>query len=110
MVYINNVDIKCKGNTLRLEKHQGGAIMKISPITTYQNSFRGNVSHNQNLKRYCEPRTGVYYYYNENKLNQNKSNTGVVNFIRKLADKFVAMSEASSSSSISPDFDGVLYL
>ena len=83
-------------------KHQGGVIMRIYPINQSPIMFRGNsnnVQHSHStMKRYCEPRTGVYYYYDSFESEKNNKKQGFSNFINNISEKFHNLSKEISNT------------
>lgn len=55
--------------------------MKIYPINN-TTIFRGT-ERKPNLKRYCEPRTGAYYYYDEDEVKRLKAENSLINKIKR---------------------------
>ena len=73
--------------------------MRIYPINQSPIMFRGNINNNHStLKRYCEPRTGVYYYYDSVQLENQKHNNKFSNFFNNIANKFNSMSKDVSDT------------
>ena len=65
--------------------------MKIYPINQSPVMFRGaQPAQNVTLKRYCEPRTGAYYYYNPAQLDTQNN----ASLLKNIANKFNQMSKA----------------
>ena len=62
--------------------------MKIYPINQSPIVFRGANQQKSSLKRYCEPRTGVYYYYDSNKIDSQKSNSSIIKNITNTFTSF----------------------
>lgn len=86
--------------------------MRIYPINQSPVMFRGS-NNNQNhvMKRYCEPRTGVYYYYDTVEFENQKSQSSFSNFFKNLKNKFSKMSEAFTRNSVNnTDNDEILWL
>lgn len=66
--------------------------MRIYPINQSPIMFRGaQPAQHKTLKRYCEPRTGAYYYYDPAQLEKTQNNN---NIIKSIANKFNKMSKA----------------
>lgn len=68
--------------------------MKIYPINQTPVTFKG-LNNNQTsvMKRYCEPRTGVYYYYDSVQFEKEKSQNSISGFLKGLVDRFSNMSK-----------------
>ena len=49
------------------------------------------------MKRYCEPRTGVYYYYDSVQFQNNKKHNGFSNIIKNVSSKLNNMSKEVSN-------------
>ena len=73
--------------------------MRIYPINQSPIMFRGNVNNNHStLKRYCEPRTGVYYYYDSVEFEKGKSQNKFSTIFNNIANKFNSMSKEVSDT------------
>lgn len=65
--------------------------MRIYPINQSPIMFRGTQpAQHTTLKRYCEPRTGAYYYYDPAQLEKSQNH----NVLKNIANKFTKMSKA----------------
>ena len=72
--------------------------MKIYPIHQTPISFRANNNH-AGMKRYCEPRTGVCYYYDSTQFEKNTQKDSVSKFFSNISNKLSKMSEAIKKAS-----------
>ncbi|MBR1753315.1 hypothetical protein IJ732_00620 [bacterium] len=91
--------------------------MRIYPINQSPIMFRGSNQTQQNhvMKRYCEPRTGAYYYYDATQFEKENSQNTISNFFKNLKNKFNNLSKDMSDTFIrtnsdNADADDVLWL
>ena len=76
--------------------------MRIYPINQSAVVFRGynKGSQNHSMKRYCEPRTGAYYYYDASQAEKLKSQNSFSIFFNNLKKKFSGVSESAGDTFI----------
>lgn len=86
--------------------------MRIYPINQSPVMFRGTGNNQHHaMKRYCEPRTGVYYYYDTVEFENEKAKHSFSNVFKNLANKFSKMSGAFTQNSLSnSENDEILWL
>jgi hypothetical protein len=70
--------------------------MRIYPINQSAVMFRGSNNNQQHkIKRYCEPRTGAYYYYDATQYEQ--AQQSLPKMFKNLANKFSNFSKSIKS-------------